>query len=169
MHEFYSKKPSAPTASRTFFLRCKEFYVSDTTHSPDREGYLQKQIHNYTTSTIHYIFYASVWGTYGVTSSPENKNTTEAIIPSLERKMFNSFHYTSQCQIYDRNSKPLADWLIPRRGLCGVRTVSLACHRDGAWDSAQLVSWHIFYKHPKMPTNGSSNLSTPRVMFIANL
>ena len=76
----------------------------------------------------------------------KNKNTTEAIIPAWERIMFNISHYTSQCQIYDRNSKPLADWLIPRRGLCGVRTVSLACHRDGAWDSAQLVSWHIFYK-----------------------
>ena len=81
-----------------------------------------------------------------MTSSPENKNTTGAIIPSLENFFLNSFYYTSQCQIYDRNSKPLADWLIPRRGLCGVRTVSLACHRDGAWDSAQLVSWHIFYK-----------------------
>ena len=64
-----------------------------------------------------------------------------------KEKCSTSFHYTSQCQIYDRNSKPLADWLIPRRGLCGVRTVSLACHRDGAWDSAQLVSWHIFYKN----------------------
>ena len=85
-----------------------------------------------------------------MTSSPENKNTTEAIIPPLENFFLNSFYYTSQCQIYDRNSKPLADWLIPRRGLCGVRTVSLACHRDGAWDSAQLVSRHIFFhKHPK--------------------